>query len=462
MLSPALRQQLVFSVEITGGQDVAGYQLAWEFDSTALEYISGSQGDYLAGGVGNRDGTLATGTFVVRAVKASTVSVSGHLIRSNGFRYIPTFESAVVIVPLLGDVNRDGVVNIADLVLVGSSFTQRVPGEGNPADVNESGVVNIVDLVLVAGALSDAAAAPSVHSQKLAMLTAAEVQGWLTQAQGLALTDATSQRGILFLEQLLAALTPKETTLLSNYPNPFNPETWIPYHLAYAVDVTLTITIAAAPPMVLSGIQVTDTTPVLALRVSIVDEGTDVSKAVFRVKVKNLSTGRALSTVTGDEGNEYQLTVVDIETTRAARIGDILEISAQSPDLLVGVQPLQYTVTAEDVKRGLIQLPALVAYYIPTETELLSNYPNPFNPETWIPYRLAEDAFVALTIYDRSGQVVRTIDVGHQTAAVYESRLKAIYWDGRNEFGETVASGVYFYHLSAGDYAATQTMVILK
>ena len=221
-------------------------------------------------------------------------------------------------------------------------------------------------------------------------------------------------------------------------------------------------TTTAASPMVLSGIQVTDTTPVLALRGSIVDEGTGVSKAGLRVRVKNLSTDRAITTVTGDEGIGYQLTVVDIETGQAAMVGDVLEISAQSLNPFIGVEPMQYTVTAEDVKQSLIQLPALVAYEIPAETELLSNYPNPFNPETWIPYRLAEDAFVTLTIYDGAGQVVRTLDVGHQIAAVYENRSKAIYWDGRNGLGEQVASGIYFYHLSAGDFSATRKMVILK
>ena len=219
---------------------------------------------------------------------------------------------------------------------------------------------------------------------------------------------------------------------------------------------------AAAPPVTLKGIKVGDTTPVLGLRGSIVDEGMGVKKAGFRVKVKNLSTDRALSAVIRDEGNGYQLTVVDAETGRAAQIGDILEISAQSPKPFIGVQPLQYTVTAEDVKQSLIQLLNLVAYEIPTETALLFNYPNPFNPETWIPYRLAEDAFVSLTIYDQIGQVVRTLDVGHRIAAVYEDRSKAIYWDGRNGLGEQVVSGVYFYHLSAGDYSATRKMVILK
>ena len=219
---------------------------------------------------------------------------------------------------------------------------------------------------------------------------------------------------------------------------------------------------AAAPPATLKGIEVGDTTPVLALRGAIVDEGMGLNNAGFRVTIKNLSTGRAVSAITSPDEAGYRSTVVDIQTGRAATIGDILEISARSPNPFIGVKPLQYTLTAEDVKQSLIQLPELVTYQIPAETELLSNYPNPFNPETWIPYRLAEDAFVTLTIYDQTGQIVHTIDVGHQTAAIYENRSKAIYWDGRNEIGEQVASGVYFFHLFAGNYSATRKMVILK
>ena len=212
----------------------------------------------------------------------------------------------------------------------------------------------------------------------------------------------------------------------------------------------------------LTGIQVTDTTPVLALRGSIVDEEMGINQVGIRVTVKNLSTNREVATVTGDDEMGYRITTVDTETGRAATIGDILEISAQSPDPFIGLQPLRYTVTAEDVKQSLIQLPTLVTYEIPAETQLLANYPNPFNPETWIPYRLAEDAFVRLTIYDGSGQIVRTLEVGHRITAVYEDRSKAVYWDGRNQVGEQVASGVYFYTLTAGDYSATRKMVILK
>ena len=200
------------------------------------------------------------------------------------------------------DVNQDGVVDISDLVIVAGRLGQSGP---NAADVNGDGFVNVQDLILVAGALGDAQAAPALHPTSLETFTAADVRAWLTQAQGLALTDPKLQKGIRFLEQLLSVLVPKETVLLPNYPNPFN-------------------------------------------------------------------------------------------------------------------------------------------------------------PETWIPYRLAEDAFVTVTIYDQQGRVVRRLNVGHQTAAVYESRSKAIYWDGRNEVGDKVASGIYFYTLIAGDYSATRKMLILK
>ena len=113
-------------------------------------------------------------------------------------------------------------------------------------------------------------------------------------------------------------------------------------------------------------------------------------------------------------------------------------------------------------KQGIENLQALLASLIPKETALLRNYPNPFNPETWIPYQLAAPAEVALTIYDMDGQMVRRLAVGHQAAGMYQSRSRAIYWDGRNQFGESVASGLYFYTLTAGDFTATRRMVILK
>ncbi len=223
-------------------------------------------------------------------------------------------------------------------------------------------------------------------------------------------------------------------------------------------------TMAGAAPIALAGYKVDGQTPVLDVHGAVVDEITGLAKEGFRVKVKNLSTKASLSRITSDEmaTNGYNMTFVDLNDAHAARVGDVLEISVDSPDPLIGVKPVRHIVTTDDVKSGILEVEDLIAYEIPAETELLRNYPNPFNPETWIPYRLAEDADVTLTLYDSTGRVVRTLDLGHQTAAVYESRSKAIYWDGRNRFGEQVASGIYFYSLSAGDFSATRKMLILK
>ncbi len=220
---------------------------------------------------------------------------------------------------------------------------------------------------------------------------------------------------------------------------------------------------AAAAPIALAGYNVDGQTAVLDVSGAVVDEITGLASEGFRVKVKNLSTKASLTKVTSAEiVDGYNMTFVDLKAGNAARIGDVLEISADSPNPLVGVKPVRHVVTVDDVKNSLVMLENLIAYEIPAETALLRNYPNPFNPETWIPYHLSEDADVSLTIYDVNGALVRTIDVGHQIAAKYDTRSKAVYWDGRNQFGEQVASGIYFYSLSAGDFSATRKMVILK
>ena len=93
---------------------------------------------------------------------------------------------------------------------------------------------------------------------------------------------------------------------------------------------------------------------------------------------------------------------------------------------------------------------------------LYRNYPNPSNPETWVPYQLAKEADVVIRIYNVNGQLVRTLDLGNRQASTYVTRNKAAYWDGKNDFGEHVASGVYFYSIRAGKFSATRKMLLRK
>ncbi len=116
----------------------------------------------------------------------------------------------------------------------------------------------------------------------------------------------------------------------------------------------------------------------------------------------------------------------------------------------------------ENVVKAIAFLEQLLATLLPAETGLMANYPNPFNPETWIPYQLAKPADVTLTIYSVNGTLIRTLALGHQQAGIYQSKSRAAYWDGRNEAGEPVASGVYFYTLSAGAFTGTGKMLIRK
>ena len=113
-------------------------------------------------------------------------------------------------------------------------------------------------------------------------------------------------------------------------------------------------------------------------------------------------------------------------------------------------------------QKGIANLERLLASIIPQGTALLPNYPNPFNPETWIPYQLSDPVEVTLTIYAVNGTIVRTLALGLMPAGIYQSRSRAAYWDGKNDVGESIASGIYFYTLTAGGFKSTRKMLILK
>ena len=159
----------------------------------------------------------------------------------------------------------------------------------------------------------------------------------------------------------------------------------------------------------------------------------------------------------------------------AGHLGELSGISA-APSVLamgdMGLDPamIQAWISQAEVEndgslvfqQGIANLQRLLAVLAPEKTALLANYPNPFNPETWIPYHLAVPTEVTLHIFAVSGALVRMLDLGHQHAGMYQSQSHAAYWDGRNQLGEPVASGIYFYRLTAGDFTATRKMLIRK
>ena len=261
--SPPIDDQFEIDINIVEGQDVRGYEITVAYDSDSLSYVSHKHSDYLSdeddevyegptitqnglvsfsrvstADAGSGDGTLAIITFKVVSRSASSIRLSATLSNSDGERLPYIVISGKVIEPPW-DVNGDGSVDILDLSFVAARFGQENP---DAADVNGDGSVDIKDLITVASGMDTTAAAPAARNQNLQKIpTRAAVQEWLKQAQQRNLSDPASQKGILFLKYLLTLLTPEETLLLPNYPNPFNPETWIPYQLAQPTDVTIAI-----------------------------------------------------------------------------------------------------------------------------------------------------------------------------------------------------------------------------
>ncbi len=160
--------------------------------------------------------------------------------------------------------------------------------------------------------------------------------------------------------------------------------------------------------------------------------------------------------------NNYHAAWADMSRQAVVSAGDILTIEVRDTtgDL---IRTLPHKISGTDIHRAFTEVRLTPADLIPKRTVLLANYPNPFNPETWLPYQLANDAEVTIRIYSSAGQLVRHLYLGFQQAGYYIGKSRAAYWDGRNDLGERLASGVYFYQLRTGESSETiRKMVIRK
>ena len=182
----------------------------------------------------------------------------------------------------------------------------------------------------------------------------------------------------------------------------------------------------------------------------------------YTLVAENLRTGTiATENVTSDVKRSSAVWA-DLNRKSVVEAGDKLKIALYDERGSIVSGPFQQTVTTTDIRDAFLNLELTVGDVQPQDTILAQNFPNPFNPETWIPYQLSQPTEVSIQIYDVSGRMVRTLDLGWQPTGSYMTPSSAAYWDGRNAVGEQVASGIYFYTLQTANFAATRRMVILK
>ncbi|MFC1718177.1 T9SS type A sorting domain-containing protein [Candidatus Poribacteria bacterium] len=183
------------------------------------------------------------------------------------------------------------------------------------------------------------------------------------------------------------------------------------------------------------------------------------------IQIKDLDT-KATETVTANSNGDYAAAFINLlsndKTGVAAtcKPGDVIQVQVTTPRWTG--ETITHALTVEDIRANHVALLPIQLEVMPTESALLPNYPNPFNPETWIPYRLSQESAVNIEIYSISGQLVRTLTIGKKAAGNYVSRHQAAHWDGANDVGEPVASGIYFYVIRAGEFEAIRRMAILK
>ena len=204
-----------------------------------------------------------------------------------------------------------------------------------------------------------------------------------------------------------------------------------------------------------------DGTPVLAVTGYALD-ATGRPMGGVDVVVSNARAGRELRARTmsvGDVGR-YVVVFADLSGHSVGGVGDLLRVRPAEGLRLTG--HAETKLGRRPLRQSRVDLPNLVAQLAPSATGLLPNYPNPFNPETWIPFELAEESDVVVRVYGMDGGLVRTLELGRLAVGEYRERSSAAYWDGRNDLGEAAAGGVYVVELAAGEYRETRRLVVSK
>ena len=179
----------------------------------------------------------------------------------------------------------------------------------------------------------------------------------------------------------------------------------------------------------------------------------------YLITIRNTRTNTVMEAQV--RGNYFAAATADLNYRSVVEVGDTLVLTVTDTHGNIASERLTFTVDPMNLANDVLNV-TLDGIGAPKQSLLLQNYPNPFNPETWIPYRLSENGQMSISIYDTNGRPIRTLSLGYRSAGFYQDQGRAAYWDGRNDLGEPVASGIYFYQLITPSFQQTRRMLILK
>ena len=539
--SPAVGEKLTLSVKIVAGTSVAGYEAAIEFDTSALRHVESVIGDYLPTGAffvppvvtGNLvklaatslagessgDGTLATITFEVKAMKASTLTLSNVLLSdSEGTISRPKIEGMQITTIGESTPTSEAYDYIQGpwlwMIAEGSDIDTDYLSTLSNGEVSEA--LTSIDGVRSGDTLGDLQWTPEVITSSVHCATEWIFIVPVHRCKSNNVQHVVNATGLSTVQDLnhytayafLNIISPRDQTVRMGVGSDDSIKVWLNGQVVHrnntnrktsGIQDTFRVNLKAGNNPLL--VKVNDDWENWGMFFKIYLEPTEYTTSIY-------TTGELHSNA-ADVNEDGQVDIHDlilviralgqtapvdprIDINNDGRVDktDLLIIVENLDDSAIPAAPAAMLATLDPATlrawinvlhaeaddsiaygKTLAILQRLLATVRPQETKLLANYPNPFNPETWIPYHLAKDGEVTLHIYAVNGQLVRTLALGYQAAGIYQSRSRAAYWDGKNTFGEPVASGVYFYTLStestrdsvtAGDFIATRKMLIRK
>jgi len=213
--------------------------------------------------------------------------------------------------------------------------------------------------------------------------------------------------------------------------------------------------VSAAPPFAIDSLQSSTWAFVIGLEKAITLPNNSL------IEVVNRRTNESRIRVSNQHDSVQLLSFIDMDYRAVVDLGDPIQVRVTDTNGYSLFEPINLTVTRSDLLRA-VHVVNFNPPKLPDQTQLFQNYPNPFNPETWIPFDLTEDTSVEIAIYDVSGTLVRRLDLGFLFGGTYLSKTRAAYWNGQNQFGEAVGSGIYFYRLDAGRFSSVKKMIVVK